>query len=113
MKKEKIKQFYKENEQYIKQIAFGFLGSAITAATIYYLDTRPLSKNKRADYHIQIIEDTGKLLIGITNCIDNGDKTNHYKGCFGFWKPEDAVKFATDIIELANNIIYKENQNGV
>lgn len=113
MKKEKIKQFYKENEQYIKQITFGFLGSAITAATIYYLDTRPLSKNKRAFFYINIIEETGEVLLGVTNRIQRGNKYHDYRGCFGACKTEDAIKIGTDIIELANSVINKENQNGV
>lgn len=113
MKKEKIKQFYKENEQYIKQIAFGFLGSAITAATIYYFDTRPLSKKKRASIYIDIIEETGEVLIGVTNHIKRGNKDHNYRGCFGIWKTEDAITIGNNIIELANSILNKEDQNGV
>lgn len=109
MKKEKFKQFYKENEQYIKQIAFGILGSAITAGTIYYLETRPLSKRKGASSYIDVLEDTGEIVIGVSHYIKRGNKTHDYRSCFGAWKPEEAIKIGNDLIEMANNILNKED----
>lgn len=74
---------------------------------MYYLDTRPFDKKKVAS--IDIFEDFGNVVIGVNYYLTRHKKDQNYKTCYGAWKPENAIEIGNDIINIASNILNKEN----